>query len=312
MENKVILSIIIPVYNVESYVERCLESVHAQMMEGVEVIVVDDGSTDTSYEKCIPYSSVFSLFHKENGGLSDARNYGIKHAHGKYLMFLDSDDSLVPGSLEKVVAVLEANCDVEVFAAYPEELPVRKITDLRNGVYTGIDYVKLASRAGIFYVCAPFYIVSAEFLEENNLRFKQGILHEDSLWTPILLARAQKVCKTSIVFYSRFVREGSITHSKDNLSRRAVSMRIISRELRTAAKSTPIGRRMLNAKAVSIYLDSLVLVSQCDEKRFSEFSLLQLLQYPKGLRLRGKTFLFLCSPRLLIKIVNGMRYGKMV
>ena len=89
--------------------ERCLESVHAQMMEGVEVIVVDDGSTDTSYEKCIPYSSVFSLFHKENGGLSSARNYALDRVSGDYISFVDGDDWVTKDFIEVLVHDLETN-----------------------------------------------------------------------------------------------------------------------------------------------------------------------------------------------------------
>ncbi|HEM5303194.1 TPA: glycosyltransferase family 2 protein, partial [Streptococcus suis] len=93
--SKILLSVIIPVYQVEKYLKRCIDSVLAQKFIDYEIILVDDGSTDSSPAICDAYSAEYphiSVIHKENGGLSDARNVGIKHAAGEYIFFLDSDD----------------------------------------------------------------------------------------------------------------------------------------------------------------------------------------------------------------------------
>ncbi len=306
------ISIIIPVYNVESFIKKCFESVLAQISESVEVIVVDDGSTDSSYQRCLEFSDVFTVLHKENGGLSSARNCGIDAAHGKYIMFLDSDDSLVPNSLPKIISLIDQGHGFDVIAAYPEELSESKIRCVPDGVYNGLDFIKLSTRAGIFYVCAPFYIVSKQFIENNKLRFKEGVLHEDSLWTPLLLSKATSVYKSSIIFYSRYVREGSITHSKNNLQKRADSMITISKELRREAEVNRNAKRMLNSRAISLYFDSVVMTGEKVYSRFEEFSLLQLLSFPCGVGQRVKSIIFLISPTLLVRVVNGIRHRKAV
>lgn len=89
------ISIIVPVYNVEQYITRCIESITSQTYRNIEILLIDDGSTDNSGNICDEYQKKDSrvmTFHKTNGGLSDARNYGIKHASGQYLCFVDSDD----------------------------------------------------------------------------------------------------------------------------------------------------------------------------------------------------------------------------
>ena len=103
--NKDRISIIIPVYNAEEYLDRCLESVLEQSFTSFEVILVDDGSTDSSPLICDRYSATdprFRTVHKENGGVSSARNAGMDLAKGEYLMFLDSDDALLPDALERI------------------------------------------------------------------------------------------------------------------------------------------------------------------------------------------------------------------
>ena len=88
-----LISIVIPVYNVASYLPKCLESVIRQTYENLEIIIVDDGSTDNGLDICKQYQSSdnrIKVYHKENGGLSDARNYGINYATGKYITFIDS------------------------------------------------------------------------------------------------------------------------------------------------------------------------------------------------------------------------------
>jgi CDP-glycerol glycerophosphotransferase len=101
------LSIIVPIYNVEEFLIECLDSIDAQEGVDFEVILVDDGSTDTSGDMAEEYARThprFTCYHKENGGLSDARNYGIARAQGEFICFLDSDDVIVPGIYRDMLA----------------------------------------------------------------------------------------------------------------------------------------------------------------------------------------------------------------
>lgn len=104
-----LISIIIPVYKVEKYLPRCIESVAAQTYKNIEIILVDDGSPDRCPEICDEYArkdSRLTVIHKENGGLSDARNAGIEAAHGRYIGFVDSDDYIHPDMYKELYTVL--------------------------------------------------------------------------------------------------------------------------------------------------------------------------------------------------------------
>ena len=119
----VMLSVIIPVYNVEKYLNACLDSVISQSFTDYEILLVDDGSTDSSAGLCLEAAAgapdkIF-VFRKENGGASSARNFGLRQASGKYVLFLDSDDHLAPNALETAVKAAEsAEADLTVFEAH--------------------------------------------------------------------------------------------------------------------------------------------------------------------------------------------------
>ena len=108
--NKKLVSIVVPVYNVEEYLRECIDSICTQTYENIEIILVDDGSTDTSPEICDTYQKIDSrirAFHKNNGGLSDARNYGLNVATGEYIAFVDSDDYIDESFVKKLLQAAE-------------------------------------------------------------------------------------------------------------------------------------------------------------------------------------------------------------
>ena len=111
VEDYGLVSVILPVYNVEQYLKQCIDSVLAQTYQNIEIILVDDGSSDSTRKICDDYSiqhNNIKTLHKHNGGASSARNYGLKHANGEYVYFLDSDDYLINNAIEKM-AVCAAN-----------------------------------------------------------------------------------------------------------------------------------------------------------------------------------------------------------
>ena len=112
---KSLISIVIPVYNVEKYLEKCLQSVQNQTYNHFEVILVNDGSTDSSLsicEKFVNQDKRFSVFSKENGGMSSARNFGIKKAKGSFITFVDSDDYIVKDYLSHLVAGIKSETSI--------------------------------------------------------------------------------------------------------------------------------------------------------------------------------------------------------
>ena len=116
--NDELISVIIPVYNVELYLESCIQSICKQSYKNLEIILSDDGSTDHSGKICDKYASLdprIKVIHKENGGLSDARNAGIEVASGQYFMFVDSDDTISKNTIEKMYFLaIEYQCEIVV------------------------------------------------------------------------------------------------------------------------------------------------------------------------------------------------------
>lgn len=241
--SEVFLSIIVPVYQVEPYIARCLESLlHQQVPGGYEVILVDDGTKDASIdvaEKLLEQKdpevrSRVRIIHRENGGLSAARNTGIAASHGEYLQFVDSDDALAENSLEAVCRTIqEQDLDLLMY----DEVQIETIngserrknpegrqlpSDLPAAApVSGLELMSELEERGIFAASACGYIFRKSMLSgfDPPLQFSEGILHEDELFTPQILYAA-KMCKhVQKPVYLRYLREGSITTDKNMVPR---------------------------------------------------------------------------------------------
>lgn len=218
-------SIIIPVYQTEKYLVECIESVLKQELGDYELILVDDGSTDESPKICDQYASQFeeiSVIHKRNGGLSDARNIGIRAATGKYLLFLDSDDFWSDSQfLKKLKSGIEhQDCDVMNFHYkyyYEEENQYRDF-------FSPIDEESLwkmnADQRFQYLVEQNQYIASAcnkavsrRLILQNNLYFRVGITSEDIEWCARLASCSKKMGGCNLDAYCYRQREESITHT---------------------------------------------------------------------------------------------------
>ena len=210
-------SVIIPVYNVEKYIERCVFSVIKQTMDDYEIILVDDGSTDGSATICDKYAENYpfvKVIHKENGGLSDARNKGLAYALGEYIVFLDSDDYIVKNTLKMFFPYTKEKYDIIIGCA----TDIGKSNHITapdvnaNTVFSGEEYLLKAKN---ITTSACLSIYRRSFLEENHLEFKYGILHEDVEFTPRAILCAKKMVYTGVNFYRRELREGSISRKHD-------------------------------------------------------------------------------------------------
>ena len=216
-----VLSIIVPVYNVGKYLRRCVDSIINQMTNECELILIDDGSTDNSPGICDEYSHNYDniyVAHQSNGGLSRARNHGIDIAKGEYLLFIDSDDWIEEGTLEKFLEIIKMyspdviNAKAQVVNSFGEKKEKIRYS-VAEGIYDRKDYLKQLEKGKQFTPCAPFYLCKTKIIIENGLRFKEGILNEDDLWTPMLLLNANKIYFLDFVFYNHFMRDDSIMHS---------------------------------------------------------------------------------------------------
>lgn len=218
------VSVIIPVYNVEAYLPECLDSAVGQTLRNIEIICVDDGSTDHSPAILADYQkkdSRMKVLRQQNMGLSAARNSGLRCARGKYIYFLDGDDYVDREMLQTTVQLAEEkDLDAVVFNfvrfADSEELLkahpfyVNSIDGIPQ-VYTGIEYLKVANECGAYSVSAWKALWRHQFLEENQLRFKEGILYEDMLFSFYAYMAAKRVMQIPNRFYHYRVRPGSIT-----------------------------------------------------------------------------------------------------
>lgn len=211
------ISIIIPMYKVEAFIERCLNScVHQDIpKEEYEIICVNDGSPDRSSEIAKEFAKQHSnivVVDRENGGLSAARNTGLKLATGDYVWFVDSDDWIKYDCLENVSKICaERNLDIlQICAANMIEGKANRrfsYTDEDN-VFSGVEALK----KDIQY-CAPFSIYKREFLLRNNLLFKEGVFHEDNEFSPRAYYFAERVSSLNEVLYFVYQNPNSITRS---------------------------------------------------------------------------------------------------
>lgn len=204
------ISVIIPIYNVEAYIEDCLKSVICQtcLEKGVQVecILVDDCGNDRSMDICErfieSYTGLMSfqiLHHEHNRGLSAARNTGMEVAKGEYVFFVDSDDQLTPACLELLYAQAEATHADMTFGAFE----------------TFGDRERVHHPHGKPYVMAWNKLCRRRFLLDNNIRFIEGLIHEDCPWSFEIECKARQIAMVPEVTYRYLIREGGLQTAGD-------------------------------------------------------------------------------------------------
>ena len=220
------ISVIIPVYKVEDYLDRCVQSVLAQTYEDIEVILVDDGSPDGCGAKCDDYAardSRVKVIHRENGGLSAARNTGLDAVAGEYILFVDGDDYIAPDMAEKLLAALEdtgadmALCDIK--CVDDGGTVVRELPPFEAGVFGPEEIYRRMT----FDDWAMRYVTAWNRLYRralfDGLRFEEGKLHEDEFLAHRLYDRCEKVAAVSDELYYYVQRGGSIMSAAVSLGR---------------------------------------------------------------------------------------------
>jgi glycosyltransferase involved in cell wall biosynthesis len=202
------ISVIIPVYNTEQYLERCLDSVIGRTPDGIEILVVNDGSTDGS-ERIIEsfverYPDLIRYFSKENGGLSSARNHGMRYASGEYLAFVDSDDCVERDMFETLYAAAQDTDKDVVECDFDWVWPDRSVDDVSPG-YEGAEDVFLRGR-----VMAWNKLYRRRVVEEHNITFPEGLHHEDIEFFYRLLPHINGIASVHRIGYHYVQRAGSL------------------------------------------------------------------------------------------------------
>ena len=275
------VSIIIPVYNVERYLERCVSSA-LELTSECEIILVDDGSSDGSGALCDRLAegdTRIKVIHQENGGLSAARNTGIRAAAGEYLMFVDSDDFLDPAETDKMLGELSGGTDVllGLYRKYYEDGDVYE-NESCGGLLTVLGKTDIDTFVSCMpkdgrdcYMVSVRFIVRREFILENDLYFFTGIYHEDEEWTLRLLCAAGDVLVTHRYFYQyRQARAGSIMssvkpkHIWDSFTIIEHGAELLGKQTPGSPKASYIRQRM-----AQIYLDNMInsCVLDAEEKK---------------------------------------------
>lgn len=217
------LSVIVPIYNVEEYLPHCIESVLAQTFTDLELILIDDGSTDNCPQICDEYAGKderIRVIHQSNQGVSMARNAAMKMARGLYIAFVDGDDFIFPDAYEPMVRemethqldILAGSCcrmidgQIRYYDSFKRTFP--------NRVYPGTDFMYLCLKQGFMGTGCWLNMYDRKFLLDNRLFF-QDVMHEDELWIPPVFFKAQRVKYMDSAFYIYLLRENSCTTAKD-------------------------------------------------------------------------------------------------
>ena len=316
-----ILSIIVPIYGVEQYLEKCVDSLLNQDIPSseYEIILVDDGGHDKCPQICDRYAEAHNnirVVHRENGGLSAARNSGIEVAQGKYVMFVDSDDYAETNVLNGLLAQVERdNLDVLRYRLQYVNPQYEVYNPYKSDPFKGNDYSK-EPIDGVSFLntrmntqCYAWqFILKRELLD--GCIFTHGIYFEDTDWTPRMLCRAKLVASTETVVYNYLVREGSITNAVNKSKQKKVlddKMRLIETMQKQASKLRECGKdglwfnRMVADTVISIITMLGILFYNERKKYLTQLKSLSV--YPIQSRIMKARLINIC-PTMAVKFIH--------
>ena len=207
-------------YNVEQYLEKCVDSIINQKYKNLEIILVDDGATDSSGKLCDELAKIdnrIKVYHKENGGLSDARNYGVERATGDYIGFVDSDDYIDSEMYEELYeAIKKENVDVvecNLKIIYPDRVELFTEQKYYN-VYTKQEYLEEYLKIEKIFGSACVRLIKSDIAKK--LKFPVGKLYEDTYYAYDLIEKVDRYVIMNNPYYNYLMRENSITNTKFN------------------------------------------------------------------------------------------------
>lgn len=299
MNNKV--SIVIPVYNVEKYLHQCVDSIINQSYDNKEIILVDDGSPDNCPEICDKYAETYDyirVVHKENGGLSDARNAGVKAAEGDYVLFVDSDDFIEPESISSIMAIAKNTTPDIVFIEAQKYFTDGSTAPLGDGIKESAvrgkdatEVLKFLSKSPKFPASACTKLIKRELLS-GDLLFEKGRLSEDIDWSIKLFLKAKTFDYCGVMYYNyRQQRAGSITNTAGLKSFRDV-MYVLEKWTEEAKGRSEEHKRFIYATLAYEYSILVMLYSKLSHEEKRRYvkalkDLVWLLDYRRGIRYSG-------------------------
>ena len=214
------ISVIVPVYNTEKYVEKCLDSICNQKLNDLELIIVNDGSEDNSeaiikkWIKSNENKVKIKYLKKENGGLSDCRNYAIPYVTGKYISFIDSDDYISEDLYSNLEKYIDENIDLIKFKMQKVDENGNILEKLDGPIFekcTGEEGYKKLCTSDKFLDPACIYLYRTKFFKQNNFKYAKGTYHEDFGLTSLIILKAKSFVSTSEDGYYYLQSNNSIT-----------------------------------------------------------------------------------------------------
>lgn len=222
MLNKKLISIIVPIYNVEKYLDRCIESLVNQTYKEIQIILVNDGSTDNSKYICDKWKKIdqrIEIINKNNGGLSSARNTGIERVEGDYFLLVDSDDYIELDTCERFYNAFSRN-DADLYVGDYIQQNGNEIRNFNrpdlvsNKVMTSKEFILHNINYNSWYAPSWLNLYKTSFFKENKLLFKENRVHEDVEIQLRLFLTANKIIYIDYAFYHYILRSGSIMTQK--------------------------------------------------------------------------------------------------
>ncbi len=317
-----LISVIVPIYNVEEYLPKCVDSIINQSYKNLEIILVDDGSPDNSPQICDEYAqkdSRIKVIHKENGGLSDARNVGLKASNGEYVSFIDSDDWINADFISELYKGIEsgvdiAECATRLFDGEDRTIRVRGAEEGKISKSEAL--IKLITEEGVYpTVWDKLYKKSII----ADIPFAEGKYHEDDFWTWQVLKKANGLYCSEKPMYNYLQRNTSITGSDYSLKRldgvqaryeRMIGLSDIL-EVKSLAKIAFANTLIYNLQAASKFLKG-------EQKKQAKK---QIMHYKKDLKLTKEDYkstsgkpkawlkLFMAMPHTTVAIRNVFGIG---
>jgi glycosyltransferase involved in cell wall biosynthesis len=237
--NRINFSIIVPVYNAENFLHRCLDSLITQTHQQIEIILVNDGSQDKSPLICNNYAlndKRIKVIHQNNQGAATARNVGIKTALGDYLVFVDADDFIEPESCEVFYQIILKFPNIQVIGSNIKKINNNKITCLKqkkvDNPLNGYEFLKYQYQSPTYFISnMGKFIYQRKFIIDNSLFFKDKLLCEDAEWVPRVILAAQSIVTTDFVHYNNILITSSASQSPSASPKRAEALKTIYQEL---------------------------------------------------------------------------------
>ncbi len=260
-----LLSIVIPAYNVESYIEQCIDSILEQIDDSIEIIVVNDGSTDFTSDKLKMYSSI-KVIEQFNGGQSKARNRGLEEAIGQFIWFVDSDDVISENAINIIISNLNkfgSSVDIVAFEGeyfiegHNDEFNVGQLNYYRPNFDSEIlsqrDFFNTCIEKNSYFVQPCHFVISRNVA--SNIKFEEGIIYEDNLFTTDVFIKAERrIMVINKKLYNRRIRLHS-TITSEFTEKNIMSFKKVVDEL---IAKRPLYSNFVDSKYLDTYISSII------------------------------------------------------